>query len=167
MQVIPFSTSRSGNGGNGGGGGSFLSYLQEQTGSRLIPVTDQTQAWVGSQPKTRQAVETMMSSVCNAMDGDPSHMSPEALLQPVRDMGHSEILRGHFRGTQPFEKGLGFPHRVPELRAWDDVRLKGQVSVSILRLCVCVCYDQIYKISNVHSTLCAGIDEAQMSGVAK
>ncbi|KAE8292172.1 Ankyrin-1 [Larimichthys crocea] len=117
---------RSGNGGNGGGGGSFLSYLQEQTGPGWIPVTDPTQAWVGSQPKPRQAMDTMMSTVCNAVDGDQSHMSQEALLQPVRDMGHSEILRGHFRGTQPFEKGLGFPHRVPELRAWDDVRLKGQ-----------------------------------------
>lgn len=119
---------RSGNGGNGGGGGSFLSYLQEQTGPGWIPVTDPTQAWVGSQPKPRQAMDTMMSSVRNAMDGDQSHVSQEALLQPVRDMGHSEILRGHFRGTQPFEKGLGFPHRVPELRTWDDVRLKGQVS---------------------------------------
>ncbi|XP_065807740.1 ankyrin-1a isoform X10 [Labrus bergylta] len=117
---------RSGNGGNGGGGGSFLSYLQEQTGPGWIPVTDPTQAWVGNQPKARQAMDTMMSSVCNAVDGDQSHMSQEALLQPVRDMGHSEILRGHFRGTQPFEKGLGFPHRVPELRAWDEVRLKGQ-----------------------------------------
>ncbi|XP_073323309.1 ankyrin-1a [Pagrus major] len=117
---------RSGNGGNGGGGGSFLSYLQEQSGPGWIPVTDPTQAWVGSQPKPRQAMDTMMSSVCNAVDGDQSHVSQEALLQPVRDMGHSEILRGHFRGTQPFEKGLGFPHRVPELRAWDDVRLKGQ-----------------------------------------
>ncbi|CAN9513204.1 unnamed protein product [Ophioblennius macclurei] len=117
---------RSGNGGNGGGGGSFLSYLQEQTGPGWIPVTDPTQAWVGNQPKPRQAMETMMSSVRNAVDVDPSCMSQEALLQPVRDMGHSEILRGHFRGTQPFEKGLGFPHRVPELRAWDDVRLKGQ-----------------------------------------
>ncbi|KAM3611383.1 uncharacterized protein V6R79_017511 [Siganus canaliculatus] len=117
---------RSSNGGNGGGGGSFLSYLQEQTGPGWIPVTDPTQAWVGSQPKPRQAVDTMMSSLCNAVDGDPSHMSQEALLQPVRDMGHSEILRGHFRGTQPFEKGLGFPHRVPELRAWDDMRLKGK-----------------------------------------
>ncbi|XP_022068229.1 ankyrin-1a isoform X13 [Acanthochromis polyacanthus] len=116
---------RSGNGGNGGGGGSFLSYLQEQTGPGWIPVTDPTQAWVGNQPKPRQAVETMMSSVRNAVD-DQSRVSQEALLQPVRDMGHSEILRGHFRGTQPFEKGLGFPHRVPELRAWDDVRLKGQ-----------------------------------------
>ncbi|KAL3063256.1 hypothetical protein OYC64_002933 [Pagothenia borchgrevinki] len=117
---------RSGNGGNGGGGGSFLSYLQEQSGPGWIPVTDPTQAWVGTQPKPRQAMEGMISSVCNAMDGDPSHVSQEALLQPVRDMGHSEILRGHFRGTQPFEKGLGFPHRVPELRAWDDVRLKEQ-----------------------------------------
>ncbi|XP_054466337.1 ankyrin-1-like [Anoplopoma fimbria] len=117
---------RSGNGGNGGGGGSFLSYLQEQTGPGWSPVTDPTQAWVGSQPKPRQAMDTMISSVCNAVDGDQSCVSQEALLQPVRDMGHSEILRGHFRGTQPFEKGLGFPHRVPELRAWDDVRLKGQ-----------------------------------------
>ncbi|XP_054867572.1 ankyrin-1a isoform X15 [Amphiprion ocellaris] len=116
---------RSGNGGNGGGGGSFLSYLQEQTGPGWIPVTDPTQTWVGNQPKPRQAMETMMSSVRNAVD-DQSRVSQEALLQPVRDMGHSEILRGHFRGTQPFEKGLGFPHRVPELRAWDDVRLKGQ-----------------------------------------
>lgn len=77
-------------------------------------------------------MDTMMSSVCNAVDGDQSHVSQEALLQPVRDMGHSEILRGHFRGTQPFEKGLGFPHRVPELRPWEDVRLKGQVSAKLL-----------------------------------
>ncbi|XP_054905070.1 ankyrin-1a isoform X8 [Poeciliopsis prolifica] len=117
---------RSANGGNGSGGGSFLSYLQEQTGSAWMPVTDPTQSWVGTQSKPRQAMETMISSVRNAVDVDPSLMSQEALLQPVRDMGHSEILRGHFRGTQPFEKGLGFPHRVPELRAWDDVRLKGQ-----------------------------------------
>lgn len=83
---------------------------------------------MGSQSKPRQAMDTMMSSVCNAMDGDPSHMSQEALIQPLRDMGHLEILRGHLRGTQPFEKGLGFQHRAPELRAWDDMRLKGQVS---------------------------------------
>jgi len=77
-------------------------------------------------------MDTMISSVCNAVDGDLSRVSQEALLQPVRDMGHSEILRGHFRGTQPFETGLGFPHRVPDLRAWDDVRLKDQVSVLLL-----------------------------------
>lgn len=70
----------------------------------------------------------MISSVRSVVDGDQVRMAQEALLQPVRDMGHSEILQGHFRGTQPFEKGLGFPHSVPELRAWDDVRLKGQVS---------------------------------------
>uniref|UniRef100_A0A8C9XUD3 Ankyrin-1 n=1 Tax=Sander lucioperca TaxID=283035 RepID=A0A8C9XUD3_SANLU len=73
---------RSGNGGNGGGGGSFLSYLQEQSGPGWIPVTDPTQAWVGSQPKPRQAMDTMISSVCNAVDGDQSHISQEALLQP-------------------------------------------------------------------------------------
>lgn len=72
-------------------------------------------------------MDTMMSSVCNAIDGEQIHISQEALIQPVRDMGHSESLRGHFRGTQPFEKGLGFPHRVPELRGWDDMRLTGQV----------------------------------------
>ncbi|CAG5923301.1 unnamed protein product [Menidia menidia] len=123
---------RSGNSGNGGGGGSFLSYLQEQSGPGWIPVTDPTQNWVGTQSKPRQAMESMISSVHNALGEDQSPMSQESLLQPVRDMGHSEILRGHFRGTQPFEKGLGFPHRVPELRAWDDVRLKGQVSVSLV-----------------------------------
>ncbi|XP_054629267.1 ankyrin-1a isoform X7 [Dunckerocampus dactyliophorus] len=114
---------RSANGGSGSG--SFISYLQEQTGPGWIPVTD-PQAWVGNPPKTRQVIDTMISSCCNSVDGDQSHISQEALLQPVRDMGHSEILRGHFRGTQPFEKGLGFPHRTPEMRAWDDVRFKGQ-----------------------------------------
>lgn len=95
-----------------------------------MPVTD-PQAWVANQPKPKQAIDTMMTSVCNALDRDTSCLSQEALLQPVRDMGHSEIIRGHFRGTQPFEKGLGFPHRVPELRGWDDGRLKGQVSTLI------------------------------------
>uniref|UniRef100_A0A8C3A0G0 Ankyrin 1 n=1 Tax=Cyclopterus lumpus TaxID=8103 RepID=A0A8C3A0G0_CYCLU len=72
---------RSGKGGNGGGGGSFLSYLQEQTGPGWIPATDPTQAWVGSQPKPRQALDTMISSVCNAVDVDQSRVSQEALLQ--------------------------------------------------------------------------------------
>ncbi|XP_072290299.1 ankyrin-1a isoform X5 [Eucyclogobius newberryi] len=111
------------NSGSGGSGGSFLSYLQEQTGQPWSPVTD-AQAWVGPQPKVKQAMDGMMSSVRNAMEVE--HMAQESLLQPVRDMGHSEILQGHFRGTQPFEKGLGFPHRVPELRAWEHMRLKGQ-----------------------------------------
>nr|XP_057928086.1 ankyrin-1a isoform X7 [Doryrhamphus excisus] len=116
---------RSANGGSGNGSGSFISYLQEQTGPGWIPGTD-PQAWVGNPPKARQVIDTMISSCCNSVDGDQSHVSQEALLQPVRDMGHSEILRGHFRGTQPFERGLGFPHRTPEMRAWDDMRFKGQ-----------------------------------------
>ena len=92
-----------------------------------MPVTDPTQAWVGTQARPRQAVDGVASAVRDVRDADPVRLSQEALLQPVRDMGHSEILRGHFRGTQPFEKGLGFPHRVPDLRTWDDVRLRGQV----------------------------------------
>ncbi|XP_071012792.1 ankyrin-1-like isoform X16 [Oncorhynchus clarkii lewisi] len=119
----------SGSRGSGGGGGSLLSYLQEQSGPGWQPVTDHTQAWLGSQTtKPRQAMDSMMSSVRAAMDVDPSQsrVSQEALLQPVRDMGHSELLRGHFRGTQPFEKGLGFPHRVSELQTWDDVLLRQQ-----------------------------------------
>ncbi|XP_061762598.1 ankyrin-1a isoform X1 [Nerophis ophidion] len=117
--------SANGGSGNGSGSGSYISYLQEQTGPGWSPVTD-PQAWVGNPPKTRQVIDTMISSCCNSVDGDQSHVSQEALLQPVRDMGHSEIVRGHLRGTQLFEKGLGFPHRTPELRAWDDARFKGQ-----------------------------------------
>ncbi|XP_030214304.1 ankyrin-1a isoform X7 [Gadus morhua] len=119
-------TDRSADRSGSGGGGSFLSYLQEQTGPGWMPVTDPTQAWVGTQARPRQAVDSVASAVRDVRDADPVRLSQEALLQPVRDMGHSEILRGHFRGTQPFEKGLGFPHRVPDLRTWDDVRLRGQ-----------------------------------------
>uniref|UniRef100_A0A3B4E6Z2 Ankyrin 1, erythrocytic a n=1 Tax=Pygocentrus nattereri TaxID=42514 RepID=A0A3B4E6Z2_PYGNA len=101
-------------------GGSFLSYLQDQSSPGWHTVPDPVQNWVGTSqsPSPRQAMESMMSSVRAAVDGDPSqsHLSQEALLQPVRDMGHSEILRGHFRGTQPFEKGLGFPHRGDEAK---------------------------------------------------
>ncbi|KAI4878948.1 hypothetical protein NFI96_014444, partial [Prochilodus magdalenae] len=111
-------------------GGSFLSYFQDQASLGWHPVQDPVQNWVGTSqsPSPRQAIESMMSSVRAAVDGDPSqsHLSQEALLQPVRDMGHSEILRGHFRGTQPFEKGLGFPHRAPELRGWEEMHLRGQ-----------------------------------------
>ncbi|XP_077572046.1 ankyrin-1-like isoform X7 [Stigmatopora nigra] len=115
---------RSSNGGNGGS--SFISYMQEQTGPGWMPGAD-PQGWVANQPKTRQVLDTMISSCCNSMDGDQSHMSQEALLQPARDVhGNSEILRGHFRGAQPFDKALGFQHRPAELRAWDDMRFKGQ-----------------------------------------
>ncbi|XP_053334154.1 ankyrin-1 [Clarias gariepinus] len=40
-----------------------------------------------------------------------ARVAQEALLTPVRDTGQSEVLRGRFMGTQPFEKGLGFPHQ--------------------------------------------------------
>uniref|UniRef100_A0A8C4IMZ0 Ankyrin-1 n=1 Tax=Dicentrarchus labrax TaxID=13489 RepID=A0A8C4IMZ0_DICLA len=86
---------RSGNGGNGGGGGSFLSYLQEQTGPGWIPVTDPTQAWVGSQPKPRQAMDTMMSSVCNAVDGDQSHVSQEVEDLPGEQVSEEQFTDEH------------------------------------------------------------------------
>ncbi|XP_076127044.1 ankyrin-1a isoform X1 [Alosa pseudoharengus] len=107
--------------GDGSPPGSFLSYLPDPAAPGWQGMTDVAQNWVGpSQANTRQAMESMMSSMRSTMDGDTSQsrVAQEALLQPVRDMGHSEILRSHFRGTQPFEKGLGFPHRVPELRGW-------------------------------------------------
>ncbi|XP_062873582.1 ankyrin-1a isoform X4 [Trichomycterus rosablanca] len=111
-------------------GGSFLSYLQDQASPGWHSIPDPGQNWTGNSQlsNSRQARESMMSSVRAAVDGDmnQSHLSQEALLQPVRDMGHTEILRGHFWGTQPFEKGLGFPHRVPEIRGWEDMRLRGQ-----------------------------------------
>ncbi|KAG7480966.1 hypothetical protein MATL_G00061850 [Megalops atlanticus] len=117
--------------GDRSGSSSFLSYLQEQSGQVWHCSPDSTQSWTGSQPKPRQCVESVMSSIRGGVGGDASQsrVSQESLLQPVRDTGHSEILRGHFRGTQPFEKGLGFPHRTPDLRGWEDARLRGQVSV--------------------------------------
>lgn len=70
-----------------------------------------------------------MSSVRAAVDCDSkqSCLAQEALIEPVRDIGHSEIIHGHYQGTQPFEKGLGFPHRTANIRAWEDMRLRGQV----------------------------------------
>uniref|UniRef100_A0A7N8X695 Ankyrin 1, erythrocytic a n=1 Tax=Mastacembelus armatus TaxID=205130 RepID=A0A7N8X695_9TELE len=85
---------RSGNG-NGGGGGSFLSYLQEQTGPGWIPVTDPTQAWVGSQPKPRQAMDTMISSVHNAVDGDQSHLSQEVEDLPGEQVSEEQFTDEH------------------------------------------------------------------------
>ncbi|CAB1319837.1 unnamed protein product, partial [Coregonus sp. 'balchen'] len=100
-------------GGGGGGTGSeeglsLVAGQQQRVYTRLSKSPSLSRT-----AKPRQAMDSMMSSVRAAMDVDPSQsrVSQEALLQPVRDMGHSELLRGHFRGTQPFEKGLGFPHR--------------------------------------------------------
>ncbi|KAJ8263467.1 hypothetical protein COCON_G00159240 [Conger conger] len=105
---------------------SFLSYLQDQSNPGWHCSPDSPPIWAG--PNSRQCIESVMSSVRAGVGGDSSqsHVSQESLLQPVRDTGHSEILMGHFRGTQPFEKGLGFPHRAPELRGWDEPRLRMQ-----------------------------------------
>ncbi|XP_039517623.1 ankyrin-1a isoform X3 [Pimephales promelas] len=108
-------------------GGSFLSYLQDQGSPGWHSPPDPTLNRVGSLQCSlpRQAIESMMSSVRAAVDCD-SKLAQEALIEPVRDMGHSEIIHGHYQGTQPFEKGLGFPHRTANIRAWEDMRLRGQ-----------------------------------------
>ncbi|XP_035234414.1 ankyrin-1-like isoform X5 [Anguilla anguilla] len=112
--------------GDRSGSTSFLSYLQDQSNPGWHCSPDSPPMWAG--PNSRQCIESVMSSVRAGVGGDSSQsrVSQESLLQPVRDTGHSEILMGHFRGTQPFEKGLGFPHRAPELRGWDEARLRGQ-----------------------------------------
>ncbi|XP_067293745.1 ankyrin-1a isoform X20 [Pseudorasbora parva] len=111
-------------------GGSFLSYLPDQGAPGWHSAPEPTQNRVGSLQCSlpRQAIESMMSSVRAAVDCDskPPCLAQEALIEPVRDMGHSEIIHGHYQGTQPFEKGLGFPHRTANIRGWDDMRLRGQ-----------------------------------------
>uniref|UniRef100_A0A4W5RA49 Ankyrin-1 n=1 Tax=Hucho hucho TaxID=62062 RepID=A0A4W5RA49_9TELE len=89
-------------GSGGGGGGSLLSYLQEQSGPGWQPVTDHTQAWLGSQTiKPRQAMDSMISSVRAAMDVDPSQsrVSQEALLQPgdeAKDLPGEQVSEEQF-----------------------------------------------------------------------
>ncbi|KAJ8401997.1 hypothetical protein AAFF_G00372320 [Aldrovandia affinis] len=73
------------------------------------------------QEHTWQAVDSVMSSACGGVGGPD-----DSLMQPVRDAGHSQILRGHVRGTQPFEKGLAFSNRGAELLGWDKERQSGQ-----------------------------------------
>ncbi|XP_016084695.1 ankyrin-1a [Sinocyclocheilus grahami] len=111
-------------------GGSFLSYLQDQGAPGWHSAPEQTQNRVGSLQCSlpRQAMESMMSSVRATLDCDSkqSCLAQEALIEPVRDIGHSEIIHGHYQGTQPFEKGLGFPHRAANIRDWEDMRLRGQ-----------------------------------------
>ncbi|XP_043094753.1 ankyrin-1a isoform X5 [Puntigrus tetrazona] len=110
--------------------GSFLSYLQDQGAPGWHSAPEQTQNRVGSLQCSlpRQAMESMMSSVRATVDCDSkqSCLAQEALIEPVRDIGHSEIIHGHYQGTQPFEKGLGFPHRTANIRGWEDMRLRGQ-----------------------------------------
>ncbi|XP_059405684.1 ankyrin-1a isoform X6 [Carassius carassius] len=111
-------------------GGSFLSYLQDQGAPGWHSAPEQNQNIVGSLQcfLPRLAMESMMSSVRDTVDNDSkqSCLAQEALIEPVRDMGHSEIIHGHYQGTQPFEKGLGFPHRAANIRAWEDMSLRGQ-----------------------------------------
>ncbi|XP_030626149.1 ankyrin-1 [Chanos chanos] len=98
------------------GGGAFQPYVQEKEAFK-----DSIHSW--SQHKPRQAVESTMPS---PRDHSQSRVSQEALMMPVCDTGHSEVLRGRLLGTQPFEKGLGFSHQEEELRAWDHERRKAQ-----------------------------------------
>ncbi|XP_059400662.1 ankyrin-1-like isoform X8 [Carassius carassius] len=111
-------------------GGSFLSYLQDQGAPGWHSAPESAQNRVGSLQCSlpRQAMESMMSSVQATVDcnSKQSCLAQEALIEPVRDMGHSEIIHGHYQGTQPFEKGLGFPHRTANIRGWEDMRLRGQ-----------------------------------------
>ncbi|XP_028828999.1 ankyrin-1 isoform X2 [Denticeps clupeoides] len=57
-------------------------------------------------------------------DRSQLRVAQEALLTPVCDTGHSEVLRGRLLGTQPFEKGLGFSHQEGDLHTWDHSRRK-------------------------------------------
>ncbi|XP_048860481.1 ankyrin-1-like isoform X4 [Brienomyrus brachyistius] len=103
---------------------TFLSYLHDQPSTQGW---QSPQNWLGSKP--RQAAELPVSSgQGGTRDGDLglSHTAQEALLQPAWDAGRPEALLSHFRSTQPFEKGLGFQHRPPELREWEEARLRGQ-----------------------------------------
>uniref|UniRef100_A0A8C8FXX2 Ankyrin 1, erythrocytic a n=1 Tax=Oncorhynchus tshawytscha TaxID=74940 RepID=A0A8C8FXX2_ONCTS len=83
--------------GSSGGGGSLLSYLQEQSGPGWQPVTDHTQAWLGSQTtKPRQAMDSMMSSVRAAMDVDPSQSrGDEAKDLPGEQVSEEQFTDEH------------------------------------------------------------------------
>uniref|UniRef100_A0A4W4F5K2 Ankyrin-1 n=1 Tax=Electrophorus electricus TaxID=8005 RepID=A0A4W4F5K2_ELEEL len=80
-------------------GGSFLSYLQDQSGPGWH-APDPTQNWIGSpqSPSPRQAMESMMSSVRAAVDGDlcRSHLSQEPLLQPAEDLPGEQVREEQF-----------------------------------------------------------------------
>ncbi|XP_066570422.1 ankyrin-1a isoform X3 [Amia ocellicauda] len=104
--------------GDRSGGGSFLSYLQEQPLPTWQAAPEAASSWV-----TQQRSPVM--STARGADPSQSRVSQESLLQPVRDTGHSEILRGHFLGTQPFERGLGFQQKSQDLHAWAEGRMRG------------------------------------------
>uniref|UniRef100_A0A8C4RDS7 Ankyrin-1 n=1 Tax=Erpetoichthys calabaricus TaxID=27687 RepID=A0A8C4RDS7_ERPCA len=104
------------------GMGSFLSYIQDQSVASWQAVPESSHSW--SQP---HLTETSMLGGQTVDSGYP-RVSQESLRQSVRDMGHSEILHGHYFGPQPFEKDLGFQHRDDEFRTWMSTaedRLRG------------------------------------------
>ncbi|XP_051547721.1 ankyrin-1-like isoform X1 [Myxocyprinus asiaticus] len=130
MSESPGLRRRADNGDDRLSGGSFLSYLQDQGAPGWHSAPEPTPSRVGSLSCSlpRQAIESMMSSVRAAVDCDSkqSCLGQESLIEPVRDIGHAEFIHGHYQGTQPFEKGLGFPHRTANIRGWEDMRLRGQ-----------------------------------------
>ncbi|KAL2099761.1 hypothetical protein ACEWY4_004155 [Coilia grayii] len=124
-------------GGGGGGGGGRLGMRSEE---KLSVVTGQqmyAQLYEkaglsrmnehnGDRLSSGAFQPYMMSST---RDHSQSRVSQEALLTPVCDTGHSEVLRGRLLGTQPFEKGLGFSHQQGELHSWDHDRRKREEGV--------------------------------------
>ncbi|KAI4879694.1 hypothetical protein NFI96_032023 [Prochilodus magdalenae] len=95
------------------GSGAFQPYVQEKES-----FSESMHSW--SQSKGRQAAGS------SGREQSQPRVAQEALLTPVCDTGHSEVLRGRLLGTQPFEKGLGFSHQEGELRVWDQDRRKAQ-----------------------------------------
>uniref|UniRef100_A0AAR2JTD2 Ankyrin 1, erythrocytic a n=1 Tax=Pygocentrus nattereri TaxID=42514 RepID=A0AAR2JTD2_PYGNA len=83
---------------NGDSGGSFLSYLQDQSSPGWHTVPDPVQNWVGTSqsPSPRQAMESMMSSVRAAVDGDPSqsHLSQEG--DEAKDLPGEQVREEQF-----------------------------------------------------------------------
>lgn len=58
-------------------------------------------------------------------------VAQEALLTPVCDTGYSYVLRGRvLQGTQPFDRGLGFPRQEAGQHAWERELRRGQVRLS-------------------------------------
>lgn len=111
-----------------------------------------------TQCNPRQAIESVISSVRAAVDCDSkqSHLARKALIEPVRDTGHSEIIM-HYQGTQLFEKGLGFPNRT--VRGWEDLHLREQVRTGNLQFLVIqinVNAVHCFIVSNVHQHACIG-----------
>lgn len=85
------------------GGGAFHPYL---------PDKDSLQGWVGA--------------VSPGRDAPGLRVAQEALLTPVCDTGYSHVLRG----TQPFDRGLGFSRQEAGQHAWERELRRGQVRLT-------------------------------------